>query len=70
MNEIEDEYHFILQCPIYVIARKRHIKKYYYQNSSVYKLLQLLSTENVKELRELGKFLIEANLIRDTLIRS
>ena len=27
MNEIEDEYHFILQCPIYVIARKRHIKK-------------------------------------------
>ena len=40
MNEIEDEYHFILQCPIYEIARKRHIKKYYYQNSSVYKLLQ------------------------------
>ena len=68
MNEIEDEYHFILQCPIYEISRKRHIKKYYYQNSSVYKLLQLLSTENVKELRELGKFLIEANLIRDTLI--
>ena len=70
MNEIEDEYQFILQCPIHVIARKRHITNYYYQNSSVYKLLQLLSTENVKELRELGIFLIEANLIRGTLIRS
>ena len=26
MNEIEDEYHFKLRCPIYEIARKRHIK--------------------------------------------
>ena len=41
---------FILnpKCPIY------------YQNSSVYKLLQLLSTDNVKELRELVKYVIEA----------
>ena len=60
MDNIEDEFHFITQCPIYIIARKRRIKKYYYQNSSVYKLLQLLSTDNVKELRELGKFLMEA----------
>ena len=29
MNEMKDEYHFILQCPIYAIASKRHIKKYY-----------------------------------------
>ena len=68
MNEIEDEYHFILQCPIYDTFRKQYIKKYYYRNSSVYKLLQLLSTENIKELRGLGNFLIAANNIRDRLI--
>ena len=32
MNEIEDEYHFILQCPIYETIRKQYIKKYYYRN--------------------------------------
>ena len=68
MNEIEDEYHFILQCPIFESVRKQYIKKYYYRNSSVYKLLQLLSTENIKELRGLGIFLISANNIRDRLI--
>ena len=68
MNEIEDEYHFILQCPIYETIRKQYIKKYYYRNSSVYKLLQLLSTENIKELRGLGNFLISASNIRDRLI--
>ena len=56
MNEIEDEYHFILPCPIYETIQKQYIKKYYYLNSSVYKSLQLLSTENIKELRGLGYF--------------
>ena len=68
MNEIEDEYHFILHCPIYDTFRKQYIMKYYYRNSSVYKLLQLLSTENIKELRGLGHFPIAANNIRDRLI--
>ena len=52
-NETEDEYDFIIQCPVYETTRKRHIKSCYYRNSSDYKLLQLLSTENVKELKEL-----------------
>ena len=71
MNEIEDEYHFILQCQIYEniqIYGKQYIKKYFYRNSSIYKLLQLLSTENIKELRGLGNFLISATNIRDRLI--
>ena len=56
MNEIEDEYHFILQCLIYDTIRKQYIKNYYYRNRSVV-LLQLLSTEYIKELRaRVGKF--------------
>ena len=67
MNEIEDD-HFILQCPVYETIRKQYIKKYYYRKSKVYKLLQLLNTENIKELRGLENVLIVANNIRDILI--
>ena len=68
IDEIENEYRFILQCPIYETIRKQYIKKYYYRNNSVYKLLQLSSTQNIKELRGLGNFLIAANNTRDRLI--
>ena len=64
-NDIEDEYHFILQCPLYNDLRKKLIKIYYYRNPSVFKLIQLLTTENNKELNNLGKYLIRANKIRD-----
>jgi hypothetical protein len=46
-SEIEDECHFLLICPFYDNFRKMYIKKYYYEKPSTYKLIQLLSTENV-----------------------
>ena len=49
-NEVEDEFHFILKCPKYSILRRQYIKPYYFIHASAFKLLQLLSTQNVKEL--------------------
>ena len=63
-NDIEDEFHFILKCPKYDALRRRYIKRYYYTHSSVFKLVQLLSTQNVKELSNLGKFLKYATELR------
>ena len=63
--EVEDEYHFILKCPLYLEYRKLYIKKYYWYRPSMYKLLQLLSTENVSELCNIGKFLQKAEVLRD-----
>ena len=57
-NEIEDEFHFLLICDLYTDIRKTLIKKYYYIKPSVFKLVQLLSTNNVKELRNLGTFIV------------
>jgi hypothetical protein len=56
-SEIEDEFHFLLVCPCYDNFRKMYIKKYYYEKPSTYKLIQLLSTENVTDLCKLGKYL-------------
>ena len=67
-NDIEDEFHFILKCPTYQNFRSKYIKSYFRTRPSVFKLVQLLSTENVKELCNLGKFLINAYKLRENLI--
>ena len=52
---------------INVLSIATYIKPYYYRNPSVFKLLQLLSVQNVKELRNLGKYLCCACLICNTI---
>ena len=61
-----DIYHFILECDKYVNVRSKYIKIYYYRNPSTFKLVQLLSVRNIKELNNLGKYLYEAEKIRNT----
>ena len=65
-NDIEDEYHFILEYSKYVEIRRKYIKPYYYINPSVFKLTQLLSVQNIKELNNLGKYLYVAEKIRNS----
>jgi len=55
LNVVEDEYHFILQCEKYIDVRRKYLKKYYWQRPSCFKLVQLLSVRNIKELSNLGK---------------
>jgi hypothetical protein len=56
-NDIEDEYHFILECSKYVEIRRKYIKPYYCINPSAFKLTQLLSVQNIKELNNLGIYM-------------
>ena len=64
-NYVEDEFHFILECDKYHNLRKKYIKSYYWRNPSAYKLVQLLSVENTKELNYLRKLLYLAEKIRN-----
>ena len=50
MNDVEDEYNFILKCPFYTNLRHLYNKKYCWSKPSVFKLVQLLSVQNRKEL--------------------
>ena len=68
-NDIEDEYHFILECSKYAEIRRKYIKPYYCINPSAFKLTQLLSVQNIqniKELNSLGKYLYVAEKIRNS----
>ena len=69
--DIVDEFHFILKChgPIYQNFRSKYIKFYYRTRPSVFKIVQLLSTENVKELCYLGNFLLNSYELRENLLK-
>ena len=64
LNELEDEFHFILVCPLYKDLRSLYIKRYYYNRPSMFKLVQLLSIKNKKALCNLSKFIIKALKLR------
>ena len=65
LNVVEDEYHFILQCEKYIDVRRRYHKNYYWQMPSCFKFVQLLSVRNIKELSNLGKYLLPAEKIHN-----
>jgi hypothetical protein len=65
LNVVEDEYHFILQCEKYIDVIRRYLKKYYWQMPSCFELVQLLCVRNIKELNNLGKYLLLAEKIRN-----
>ena len=50
------------------VLRKKFIKPYYFRKPSVFKLVQLLATQNVSELLGLGKFLFQALQNRDMFL--
>jgi exonuclease III len=63
-NVTEDEYHFILKCPLYNDLRQQYIKTYYWKKPSTFKLVQLLCTQNLKQLRHLGVYIFKAVKLR------
>ena len=67
MNDLEDEYHFVLVCPLYADLRQKYIKKYFYKKPSVHKFIELMSTKNNSILKNLSKFVLEAFKCRSSL---
>ena len=63
-NILEDEFHFLLECPLYAELRKRYINKYYWRRSNMPKFIQLLCTEHCKTLKNLGVFIEKAFQLR------
>ena len=68
LNDIEDEFHFILRCPVYNDLRKMYLKPRYNTRPSVFKLIQLFNVNNTAELRKFGYFIINCNKKRDSLL--
>jgi hypothetical protein len=46
LNEVGDEFHYMLVCPFFCHQRERYIPTYYFSRPNVLKFKELLSTEN------------------------
>ena len=60
MNEIGDEFHYILRCPVFQLHRTRYISNYYIRNSNI-AIPQLFQTSDVTVLKKLSTFISEIN---------
>ena len=67
-DDIEDEFHFIFKCPLYETLRKTDIKPIYRNKPSVFKLVMLFTSENIKDMCEREKFLWKAMELRNSLL--
>ena len=68
MQVIENEYHFILICPIYSDLRKMYLPKIYNRWPNLQKFFSLMSSTNVKIIVNLSKFVYLANLRRESFL--
>ena len=64
VNVVENEYHSLLACPFYRNIRKKIFKQYYLAWPTINKLESLMTTENKRTIRNISKYLYNANLKR------
>ena len=57
-NELDDEFHYILDCPFFEQDRTIYIPKYYYSRPTILKYKLLFSFKKKSELIKLSKFII------------
>ena len=56
-NEIEDEYHVVMNCKKYNDIRIKHLPATLYKKPSMYKFVEYINSEDVCKLKKLGLFM-------------
>ena len=67
-NKLEDEYHFVLECSIYVDLRKQYILRKFWVRPSMFKFIELINNENKKITRNLGTYIHNAFMLRNSVL--
>ena len=60
INVVEDEYHFLLVCPLYNEIRRAMLPKYYCRCPSINKFCKILNENKTSILKKLAKFILAA----------
>ena len=63
-NELDDEYHFVLECSLHDRIRKLYIPRYYQTHPSMYTFIELMSTTVSGTLKNLAKYCYTAETQR------
>ena len=59
-NSLEDEFHFIFECPLYSDLRQKYIKKYYWKKPCIPKFIDLLQNNSINTVRKLSMFIYDS----------
>ena len=62
IGAIGDEFHYIMQCPVFQLQRQRFIETKYLINPNREKFLALLQNNNFSTLIKLAKLITEINV--------
>ena len=68
--EIEDEYHFVLICPLYKELREQLIPDKYFEHPCRHRFNMLMSTENETVLKNLAAYIYRSYLLRKEFMTS
>ena len=68
--ELKDGFHFLLECKLYITLRKHILPKYCWNSSNMIKFSELISTDNVKLLNLLAKYVHKACNIRNYYVNN
>ena len=69
MNDVEDEYHFLLVCPCYRNLRNTYLPKYYCHWPTIQKFKNLMNSDQCNVLCKLARYIYMANLKRESLLK-
>ena len=70
LNVVEDEYHFLLVCPLYLHLREKYLQVYYYRYPNIAKFTALLTSTNSNTLQNVAMFIYYACLHRSNTMKN
>ena len=67
-NLLEDEYHLLFECVLYNDLRKQYFKPYFSRRSSMFKTINLMKSDNTKDIKNLATYVFKAFELRTSLL--
>ena len=67
-NKLEDEYHFVLECPVYNDLRCKYIKRNFWRRPNMLKFIDLLTSDNKSDIKKLACYVQKAFALRTELL--
>ena len=67
-NVLEDEFHFILECPLYRDLRTELISKYFWRRPNMPKFVELCMSEAINRQKKISMFIEKAFKIRKLVL--
>lgn len=58
-NSLEDEFHFVLECPLYQEIREEYIRRYFWVRPNMPKFIELLTSENKTIIKNVSMYIFK-----------